>query len=198
MPQGAEFCTSCGAPMRTTIPSGPPLLIAKRSHAGRKIVVLAALLLVVVLAFASYKPSPVPTNTATMMPVETVSQPSTNPVQPRYEIVITYTEKYSNERIGRIEPKQGFTFLVMTLQVQSNMYGGYPIDPTYFHVNVNNVKYDLDSATYSLPDGLLSLELQAGGTISGKIVFQVPVGTVYYKPTYEPPFRPVNINWIHK
>lgn len=152
------------------------------------------LLLAAILVATFYRlplQTTMPANTVTVTPSGTPRQTVTT--QPGYDVVILYTEKYSNDEIGRNEPKQGLTFLVLTLQIKNNI-GGYRIDPMYFHVIVNDVKYGLDSATYSLPDALQSVDLQAGGTISGNLVFQVPIGTADYTPTCEHPFRHVSIN----
>lgn len=168
------------------------------------------ILLVVIAGVASAKPSS-PTGTqlaytVTVVQTKTVAQTITavqdTTAQPtatagtRYDVVIKYTEKYSNQ-IGFSQPSSGYTFLILTLQIQNNIDKAFNTNPFYFYVTVNNVKYDIEVATYSLPDTLKSVDVLKDGTVTGSIAFQVPAGTVSYTPTYEASFVTVKIDWIH-
>jgi hypothetical protein len=131
--------------------------------------------------------------TVTVAPSPTVQASTTGG---QYDVVIEYTDKFQT-KIGYNQAKAGYTFLILTLQIQNLVDREFSTNPLYFHVVVNNVKYDVDFATYSLSDTLQAVQLQKGGTISGSIVFQIPTGTTSYTPTYQAPFTTVNIQWIH-
>ena len=113
----------------------------------------------------------------------------------QYDVVINYTDKYSNQ-ISFNKAKSGYTYLILTLHIQNNVDTEFNTNSLYFHVTINNVKYDVDFAAFALPDTLTAGTLLKGGTMTGSIAFQVPQGTVNYTPSYEA-FEPVNVGWVH-
>lgn len=209
-----KFCPSCGAV--TTIVSAPSPTFStpptkSASHLRRNILVAIVILLVAIAAFGAGASSKSPTagtqsvitvtaiQTATVVQtvsvVQSVAAQMTTTAGTQYDVVIRYTEKYSNQ-ISYNQPKAGYTFLILTLQIQNNINREFEVNPFYFHVTINNVKYDVDFATYALSDTLTSGKVLKGGTLSGSIAFQVPEGTVNYTPSYEA-FETVNVGWIH-
>ena len=181
-----------------------PGTTVKPSHMKRNILVGVIVIVIVLIgmAAAGHLLNP-PTQNGTLLTtastiqtptVQITSQPSTTLKQ--YDVVIKYAEKYTKS-IGGIDAKQGYTFLIMTVQIQNNVDREFSTNALNFYVTINNIKYGANFAGFSLSDSIQSVELQKGGTISGSIAFQVPVGTTDYTPTYEAPFRTFEINWIH-
>jgi hypothetical protein len=175
------------------------------------LLIVIVILLVGIVGLAVNRPSSQPStqlvSTLTVMQPTTVVSVQTVTVTPtptvqattavgQYDVVIRYTEN-SQSKIGFSEAKAGYTYLVLTLQIQNNVDREFSTNPLYFYVIVKNVKYEVDFATYSLSDTLQAVQLQKGGTISGSLVFQIPTGVTSYSPGYEAPFTTVNIQWIH-
>jgi len=205
---GVRFCPSCGASVSMSAASGPVAKPpAKPSHTKRNILVGVIVVLVVLIGMAAAGHLLNPTTqtgtelatastTPTSAVLQTTSQPPTTAAGTQYDVVIKYTEKYTNS-IGGMDAKQGYTFLIMTVQIQNNGDREFSTNALDFYVVINNIKYSADFSGFSLSDSIQSVELQKGGTISGSIAFQVPVATTDYTPTYEAPFSTVEINWIH-
>jgi len=197
-----KFCPSCGV---QTVPAGvPPVAVTtptpKPSHMKRNLVVIGIVILLLLAIGASYKPSE---NNQPSTSSSEISQSNTQPVMTsssatvQYDAVITYSEKYANS-IGILKPSSGDEYLILTLSIQDNNIENMSISPLYFHVVINNVKYDYDSSTFLLPDPLKNVELFPKGTTTGSIAFEVPIGTTNYQPTYQPWFAPESsINWVH-
>jgi len=118
------------------------------------------------------------------------------PTQQQYDVVIRYTERYA-DRIGYDKPNEGYTFLIVTLDIENKVDRKFTVDPMYFKVIVNNVEYGYDHATLMLDNRLKSfIDLHKGGRISGSIAFEVPEGTTEYELTYWS-VEPIRIQWIH-
>jgi hypothetical protein len=174
----------------------------------RNLVTIVIVLLLLIGIGASYKPSETSqSSTQSLMSTSEIGQSNTQPVistsatipssTVQYDAVITYSEKYVNS-IGSLNPSKGDEYLILTLTIQDNNIANMSISPLYFHVIINNAKYDYDSTTYSLPDPLKSVELFPKGTTSGSITFEIPIGTTSYEPTYESWFASESsINWVH-
>jgi hypothetical protein len=192
LPADVRFCPSCGTPTAPlNAPEGVATPQVKVSHTKRNIALaVALLLLILVLAGAAYKPSPETTGQNSPTIVQT-----TTPGK-QYDAVIRYTERY-DKTIDFAEASQGNTFLVVTLEIHNNIDQAFSTNPYHFYIIASSVKYDLDSATYLLPDPLQSVEVLKGGTVTGSIAFQVPALTSSYELFYEAPFTSFDINWIH-
>jgi len=130
-------------------------------------------------------PTPTPTST-----------PTPTPTPKQYDVVIRYAERYEGA-IGYHEPDKGYTFLIITLDIENMIDREFSTNPYNFKVIINNVEYDHDWATYSLNDPLKGVDLHKGGRISGSIVFEVPAGTTEYKLVYEGFWYDWKIDWIH-
>jgi len=75
---------------------------------------------------------------------------------------------------GTTEADSGYSFVVLDFAIENHGYESFEVNPFAYHIIVDNVKYDYDSSTYSIIDGLRSVELLDGGTTRGKIVFMIP------------------------
>jgi hypothetical protein len=182
---GEAFCPTCGS--STTVMPNPSAPLSKASHAKRNVLAIVIVVLLIGIFGASIHNNAAQTGTAA----------NTTPLEKQYDVVIRYTEKYANS-ISYHEPEQGYTYLILTVQIQNNIDKELNVGPQYFSIIVNNVKYDTDFATYSLPDTLKSVTVLKGGVVTGSLAFEVPAGTTAYTPTFENPFAPaVQINWLH-
>jgi hypothetical protein len=93
------------------------------------------------------------------------------------------------------EPDSGKIFLVVNMTIKNNGYDKFSTNPFYFSAIANNVKYDIDSSTYSIEDSLDSVDILDGGTLNGILVFQLPQSTSSgYVLSYES-FTTYNIIW---
>jgi len=194
IPIDVRFCPSCGALTSAASKVAVTGTSVKVSHTKRNILVVGAILLLILLvAGVSYKPSP---ETGTASDNSTSSETSIIPQQ-QYDAVIRYTERHQTS-VGISDAKPGYTFLVLTMQIHNNIDRGLNIGPSYFYVTTNNVKYDYSVATVWLSDELSCCpQLQKDGDISGSVAFEVPVGTTVYTPSYEALFTSWNIGWVH-
>jgi len=122
--------------------------------------------------------------------------PTPTPTPKQYDVVIKYTERYADE-IGYSQPSEGYTFLIITFDIENKVDRKFSVYPWNFKVIVNNVEYKEHSASYSLDDYLKGVDLLKGGRISGSMVFEVPKGTADYELIYEVPFEHWEIEWIH-
>jgi len=114
----------------------------------------------------------------------------------QYDVIIRYTERYT-EQIYERTPSQGYTFLIVTLDIENKIDRKFTADPMYFKVIVNNVEYNYASATLSLNNSLKSfVDLHKNGRISGSVAFEVPEGTSAYTLVYKG-LGDWKINWIH-
>jgi hypothetical protein len=115
----------------------------------------------------------------------------------QYDIVIKFTERYQKEISYLYKASQGYTYLIVTLEIHNNVNRTFDSDPDNFYVVVNSIKYARDYATYDLPDALKPLEVLEGGTLSGSIAFEVPETTTDYTLGYSALFTVFEINWVH-
>jgi len=116
------------------------------------------------------------------------------PSQQQYEVVIRYTERYADQ-IGYDKPDEGYTYLIVTLDIENKIDRKFKTSPSFFNVIVNGVEYSHWGTPY-LDDELKPVELHRGGRISGSIAFEVPEGTTEYELTYWS-VEPIRIQWIH-
>jgi len=72
------------------------------------------------------------------------------------------------------QAESGKVFLVVSMAIKNNGYEKFSTNLFYFSVIANNVKYDVDASTYSIEDGLDSVDVLDGGVLTGKVVFQIP------------------------
>lgn len=184
--------SSCGNsinPSATQVAVSTPPKIA---HTKRNVLVVAVvLLLIIIVAGASYRPSVETVNQSSPTVVQTTNTPET-----QYDVVINFTERFDTS-IDYSKASEGYTYLIVTLEIHNNVDTTFNTNPLDFYVTTNNVKYTLDFATYSLPDALKAVEVLKGGTVSGSIAFQVPKTSTDYQLYYEAPFTSQSINWVH-
>jgi hypothetical protein len=123
---------------------------------------------------------------------------------PAQNIMISYTGTVENGidyTLGNYpytaQPDSGKIFLVVNMTIKNNGYDKFSVNPFYFHVIVNNIKYNYDSNTYYLADKLGSVDILNGGKLSGSLVFQIPSSdsSLPFNLTYDVPFVSYNIIW---
>lgn len=201
LPADATFCPSCGRPskpeVRTLAPSIPP---KPKSKIGRNIVIAIVLIFIIVvgLGYGVYQASKPTPSTPILTPTQTPSPtPTLTPIKEQYDVVIRYTERYADSIGEYIEPSKGYTFLIVTLDIENKIDREFNTNPYFFNAIINNVEYDPHWSTYSLNDPLKAVDLHKGGKISGSMVFEVPKGTTAYTLVYEGLFYNWKIDWIH-
>jgi len=202
LPTGVSFCPACGASVTAPIPPPPTIPAKPRSKTGRNIIITVALIFILLIVgglgygvYEATRPPPA-SPTPAPAPVPTPTPTLTTPIGQQYDVVIRYTERYADE-IGYSQPDKGYTFLIVTLDIENRIDKEFSTSPVYFTVVVNNVEYDYHWATYSLDDSLKGVDLHKGGRISGSIVFEVPKGTTVYTLLYEGFWYDWKIGWIH-
>ena len=167
---------------RTAQRSDVRKLTRKPSHRTRNIAIGVVLIVVVLVVIAASLGGTAPQNS---------QQPQT------YDVVIRYTESYMT-KIGFSQAGTNQVFLILSLQIENDGANSFAVNAFYFHVTINDVEYNVDSATFALSGYLQPVQLQTGGTMSGSLAFQVPAGTSTYAPSYQGFGTPPTINWIHQ
>lgn len=93
------------------------------------------------------------------------------------------------------EADPGYTYLVVSLDIENKGYDSFSIAGGHFSAVVNNVAYNV--VYVGLENMLKVVDLLDGGRISGKLAFEVPkeVTSLGYQLKYEG-FKEYNIKWI--
>ncbi len=109
------------------------------------------------------------------------------PVNPK--IIITYSSTTMTQ-IGTgyfpDTPRAGNVYLVLDMTIQNQAYNSFSVNPLYFSVVVNGVKYDT-AVVIKLQNKLQAANVLNGETMSGNLAFEVPssVTSTGFQPTYE-------------
>ena len=121
------------------------------------------------------------------------SAPSTPPTTK--EIVITYSSYTTDKIVEWNKADEGYTYLVVSLDIANKGYDSFSTGSWFFSVVVNNVAYNVEYV--GLEDMLKVVDLLDGGRISGKLAFEVPkeVTSLGYQLKYDA-FKEYNIEWI--
>lgn len=119
------------------------------------------------------------------------------------EVVIRYSStttehlgewfEYMEEWLYEADP--GYTYLVVSLDIENKGYESFNTGSWNFAAIVSNVEYDTTWVT--LDDRLKVVNLLDGGRISGKLAFEVPkeVTSTGYQLKYQA-WESYNIEWI--
>ena len=93
------------------------------------------------------------------------------------------------------EADPGYTYLVVSLDIENKGYESFSTNSFYFSVIVSNVEYD--TAWVALEDELKTVDLLNGGSTSGKLTFEVPeeVTSTGNQLKYQA-WETYNIKWI--
>jgi len=94
-------------------------------------------------------------------------------------VELNYHAEQQTNHISVMTPDVGKTFLLVNIAITNYGYEDVFTNPNYFYVEVNNVRYGYDSASFLLKDLSMPIldtnaHLADGGQISGYLVFQVP------------------------
>ena len=84
------------------------------------------------------------------------------------------TGYFSTDDYGRKYADRGYSFLIQNFVIENHGYKSFTVELFDFYIIVDNVKYNYDASTYSIPGGFRSVELLDGGKTSGKVVFAIP------------------------
>lgn len=99
-------------------------------------------------------------------------------------IFITYSAEKVN-LLGQVtEPKQGYVFLVITMNIENHGYKEFQVSPYSFDLVANNIKYKASGGSYLLDDKLDSVDILDGGSVKGSIAFEVPSNIESYQLQY--------------
>jgi len=158
----------------------------------QRFVVFAFLCIIATLIFGCGQPSTSPSSGP--------SVPSTPPTTK--QIVISYSST-TTEHLGEwyewygyeYEADPGYTYLVVSLDIENNGYDSFSTGHCFFSVVVNNVAYNV--IYVGLENMLKVVDLLDRGRISGKLAFEVPkeVTSLGYQLKYDA-FKEYNIEWI--
>lgn len=94
-------------------------------------------------------------------------------------------------------PNSGYTYAIVNLTITNNGYDSFDTDPLYFSATTNNIGYNIDFDTYTLKNWNTESILN-GGSFSGALVFQIPVGTTIQSMSYSgftSTYQNYNIVW---
>jgi hypothetical protein len=97
------------------------------------------------------------TTTGTTTPTSTTAS---NPV-----IAITYASNVV------LEPESG-NYLLVDMTIENRGYAVFNTSPSYFRASINNATFTYDAARTTLA----VMDLPEGGTLTGRVTFQVPLG----------------------
>jgi len=114
---------------------------------------------------------------------------SATTIPAQYDVTIRYSESKTTMILtngyGPIVPTGYNIFLIVTFQIQSHADQEFYTNPNNFYVIGNNVKYGYSSNSFLVSGMLPTVDLLKGGSVSGKLVFEVPSGSIIYTPTYD-------------
>jgi hypothetical protein len=123
--------------------------------------------------------------------------PSLTPTPTIQKILIAYSSTVMTQ-IGTGDfpdrPSSGYVYLVVDMTIENQGYDSFSSNPFYFSVVINNVKYSTAFVT-ELENELQPVDVLNGGTVQGKLAFEVPTGTTTFSPIYEG-FSNYNIQWV--
>jgi hypothetical protein len=94
-------------------------------------------------------------------------------------------------------PSSGNTWLIVNVTITNNGYDSFDTNPTWFHVVAKNIAYNYDPETFTV-NNWSTVSVLSGGTYSGALVFQVPVGSTISAMKYTGfygAFQSYNIIW---
>jgi len=133
----------------------------------------------------------------TINPTPTAT-PTPSPPSPTKQIIIKYSATTMTQIGSWDKADEGYTYLVLDLDIENDGYDSFSTNPFYFCVIVNNVKYD-SAFVFELEDELKLVDLLDGGRVSGKLAFEVPeeVTSLGYQVKYES-WEEYNIKWIER
>lgn len=161
----------------------------------QRFLVFSLLCIIVTLTFGCAPPS--------ISPPAGPSAPSTPSATK--EVVIRYSStttehlgewfEYMEEWLYEADP--GYTYLVVSLDIENKGYDSFSTNSFYFSVIVSHVEYDPATPTWVMDDRLKDVDLLDGGRISGKLAFEVPkeVTSTGHQLKYQA-WERYNIEWI--
>jgi hypothetical protein len=107
----------------------------------------------------------------------TINPPAQTPTLDK-KIIISYSSDTMME-IGSgyfsDKPRSGYIYLVLDIMITNQGYDSFSVSPYNFAVVINSVKYETAIVT-ELDNQLISAEVLDGGTINGKLAFEIPLG----------------------
>lgn len=116
------------------------------------------------------------------------------PIEENRQITVSYTSEQSNKIGDYSEAPIGKVFLIVTMTIKNNGYDEFNLNPNYFSIIIDSIKYNYASETFSLPNKLdSSAEILDGGSITGSMAFIIPTGATEYKLQYSRDYKDYNI-----
>jgi hypothetical protein len=70
------------------------------------------------------------------------------------------------------------------MNIENHGYKEFNLNPFYFNLIANNIKYNTATESFSLDDKLETVDLLDGGTIKGSLAFDVPSNIGSYQLQY--------------
>ncbi len=102
---------------------------------------------------------PAPTKTPLANPIASAdTQPAPTTIlktTPSQSIIIKYSSRQANTIGSYTMAAQGKTFMIINLDIENKGYDKFSTNALYWDVNINKIKYNISSATFSLDDKAL-------------------------------------------
>ena len=198
----AEICMGCG--VRVSPPIKEDVGIAKKLgkmgipgfRSGKTWKMILASIVYFFIIMAIIAPSGDRTTTSDATAAGTVHKADVN----AKNVMITYSGKTLDTTDEFTKPKPGNTYLVVDVKVENNGYSELPVNPLYFSVIANSVKYSASLFNPSeMTDKMSPVTIMDGGTVSGSVAFEVPKNTGDFKLEFEPMnFKTYNVQYVTK
>jgi hypothetical protein len=122
-----------------------------------------------------------PATTVTVTTTVTGSQTTSTAPQSNGNVSISYSGTTVSEIGNGVwidTPDEGNIFLIVTLTIQNQGYSSFPVGTSYFVVHLGGIQYH-DAFVTELDEEFPYVEVLDGGSITGKIAFEIPSSASY-------------------
>lgn len=113
------------------------------------------------------------------------------------QIVITYTATPTDKLTGyyiQATPKEGNIFMLLDMTIENRSGGPFNIDPLGFFVVAGGTDYPR-AFVFELQNAIQLGVVQDNGSLTGKLLFEVPAGTSDFTMKYQGD-KPYKIQWV--
>jgi hypothetical protein len=113
------------------------------------------------------------------------------------QIVITYTATTIDQLTGyyiQAKPAAGNTYILLDMTIENHSNSAFNIDPLGFSMVANGVDYQR-AFVFELKDAIQLGIVPVNGSLTGKLLFEVPEGTSDFTTKYQGD-KNYNINWV--
>jgi hypothetical protein len=153
---------------------------------GAVIAIFCMLLAIPSLVLSCYVPS-----------IPSPSIPGSTPATE--QVVITYSSMTMRQIGFASQPSPGHVYLVLDMTVENQGYASFKLNPVYFAVVIDNMKYGI-AFVVELDGVLASATLLNGDKVEGNLAFEIPeeASTADFQVIYQSLTPHYNIEWVEK